>query len=516
MLLAAPLQTSGRVVLVGVDGGSWNLIDAGIADGDLPTFAALAGSGVTGRLATVEPVISPTVWTSIATGRTPDAHGIRGFYATGLFVKVPTAWERLAARGVRVGTYDYLMTWPPLALPGGFAIPGWLREDASIEPPDAFARAGIDPYTYSNSDLRGSDDVIETIRDELARKADRFVALLDTFDPEVAAVTYYSLDASSHRFWRDSFPGEFDGEMAGRDPDYARVIPEALVGIDGALARIRAALRPEDTLLVASDHGFHAADDVRNVWVTRVHDWLASADLDPTTARFTVNDGFALVAARVHPGPFAERERSLERLRAWLASARMPDGAPLYQVYTVDVAERPPGHARPWGERIRQLAVRAYLWWIGRTSDLPAHAWVFAMPNRELLDTLASDTSVLVGEESWPLSALAHADEFSGTHDPTAIFLAAGHGISARGERVDLSVLDLAPLLFYLSGQPVPDDLDGELPLEVIDPQHLTTHPLQTIAAERIPTPKRAPSAEQSPEERAALTERLRALGYVE
>ena len=64
---------AGRVVLVGIDGASWPVIDGMIAEGALPAYADLARRGVSAELATVEPVVSPVVWTSLATGRMPEA-----------------------------------------------------------------------------------------------------------------------------------------------------------------------------------------------------------------------------------------------------------------------------------------------------------------------------------------------------------------------------------------------------------------------------------------------------------
>ena len=113
----------------------------------LPTLLdALAKRGVTARLETVEPLTSPVVWTSIATGREPDAHGITDFFATRLRIRVPSSFERLAARGLRVGLYDYLVTWPPAPLPKGFVIPGWLRRDGTVFPEDAWSHVEFPPF----------------------------------------------------------------------------------------------------------------------------------------------------------------------------------------------------------------------------------------------------------------------------------------------------------------------------------------------------------------------------------
>jgi predicted AlkP superfamily phosphohydrolase/phosphomutase len=73
-----------RVILLGIDGASWERIDAGIAAGRLPTFARLRDRGVHAPLETLFPTYSPAIWTSMVTGVGPSEHGIRDFYLTQL------------------------------------------------------------------------------------------------------------------------------------------------------------------------------------------------------------------------------------------------------------------------------------------------------------------------------------------------------------------------------------------------------------------------------------------------
>jgi predicted AlkP superfamily phosphohydrolase/phosphomutase len=513
-LLAAP-PAHARVVLVGIDGGSWNLLDAALARGELPHLSEVVRGGVTARLATVEPVNSPTVWTSIATGRSPEAHGIKSFYATRLDVRVPTTFERLAARGLRVGLYDWLVAWPPQALPGGFAIPGWLRRSDAIEPADAFARAGLEPYAYSMDGVRSPEQFAANCRRELAEKPARFVRMAKAYELEIGAVTFYALDAASHRFWDDAFPGEFAAGQAHPDPRFAGVIGETLRGFDRALGEIARSLAPDDTLLVVSDHGFRAESGVRRVWEAHLPDWLARAGLDPARDGFEIAGGFAFAAVRVMPGPFAERERTVERLVQALDSARAADGAPLYTTDVLDVAERPPDAARPLAARLRQLAVRAFLWWYDVELPTLAHAYVFGTPQAEALDSAWPEGTVTLAGARVPVADLVHPHEFSGGHDPTGIFLATGHGIRALPERADVSVLDLAPLLFYLSGQPIPDDLEGRLPEEILSPEQLAARPPRHVAAAELPGLPATEPAKAGADERA-IRERLRSLGYAE
>jgi hypothetical protein len=69
-----------RVLLVGLDGASWDRIERGIAAGRLPTFARLRAEGRSAPLASIVPTYSPPIWTSILTGARPAAHGIEDFY----------------------------------------------------------------------------------------------------------------------------------------------------------------------------------------------------------------------------------------------------------------------------------------------------------------------------------------------------------------------------------------------------------------------------------------------------
>src|SRR5262249_55056739 len=72
------------VLVVGIDGATWDLADKLIARGELPHLASLRTRGSWGRLKSFEPTSSPIIWTTIATGRRADEHGVRGFTHTRL------------------------------------------------------------------------------------------------------------------------------------------------------------------------------------------------------------------------------------------------------------------------------------------------------------------------------------------------------------------------------------------------------------------------------------------------
>jgi hypothetical protein len=512
---AAAARAEARVFVFGVDGAAWPRLDAGIASGELPSFAALAARGVTAEMETVEPVISPTVWTSLATGRSPEAHGVTDFFRNRTHVRVPTVFERLAQRGLRVGLYDWLVTWPPRTLPNGFVIPDWLRRDERVTPPDVFARAGLLPYAYSMVGVRTLADFDANARREAAEKPAHFLALARAFELDVAAVAFYAVDATGHRFWRASFPGEFSTPRTAEEERFPRAIPDAYRGIDAALGTVLAALEPADSLVVVSDHGFRADPSPRRVWSLRLLDAPGRLGLDPAREGFAIDGEFLAVLLRVLPGPAEKREPAVARLAASLDSIRTPAGEPVLAVDVLPVAERPPEARGTLWQRVRAWGLRQFLYYaFGVVLDRPAYAYLLARPLDAALSPLWPDGELVAGGRRLPIGELFRVDDFTGAHDDTAVFLAAGGPLAHSPRRDRVSVLDVAPLLFYLAGAPVPDDLERGVPVRLLDPAALTERPVQSVAAADLPG---LPAEREGSEvDDAVLMERLRALGYVE
>ena len=68
-----------KVLLIGRDAADWKMIHPLLDAGQMPALQRLIERGVMGNLATLDPPLSPMLWTSIATGMTADRHGILNF-----------------------------------------------------------------------------------------------------------------------------------------------------------------------------------------------------------------------------------------------------------------------------------------------------------------------------------------------------------------------------------------------------------------------------------------------------
>ncbi len=151
------LEERPRIMILGLDGASWDRIERGIDAGRLPTFERLVEGGRTAPLGTLTPTFSPAIWTTAATGVPPEVHGIDTFYvfelprfgvdrlrvpkgldlveefltAVGELRRVPVTssmrrrkafWNLADEAGLETATIGLWATWPPESLEHGMVI----------------------------------------------------------------------------------------------------------------------------------------------------------------------------------------------------------------------------------------------------------------------------------------------------------------------------------------------------------------------------------------------------------
>ena len=116
-----------RVLVVGIDGGTLDLIRSWATKGDLPHLARLMSEGCSGLLESTLPPVTSPAWPTFATGVNPGKHGVFDFIRPmgGQFelvnstsVRAPTLWELLSRAGKRVGVMNVPVTYPPAPVNG--------------------------------------------------------------------------------------------------------------------------------------------------------------------------------------------------------------------------------------------------------------------------------------------------------------------------------------------------------------------------------------------------------------
>ena len=138
-----------KVFVVGLDGGSFNLLQPWIEEGELPNIKDLMENGVCGEMKSTMPPMTAPAWNSIITGMNPGKHGVFDFMIrdrkTNRYLPVSscirqcnTIWDYVGRNRGKVVVLNIPTTYPPDPVQG-VLISGWLtpagRKDF-IYPPE--------------------------------------------------------------------------------------------------------------------------------------------------------------------------------------------------------------------------------------------------------------------------------------------------------------------------------------------------------------------------------------------
>ncbi len=288
------------LIIVGVDGGDWMNLRPLMDAGKLPNFAKIAREGATGPLRSEDPMLSPLLWTTMATGRLPEQHGILNFTIvdprTGerapvsrLQRKVDAFWNMLGDYDRKVDIIGWLATDPAEAIDGVMVTDkfGYLAyipentsraDDTSVYPPSR--REELSALVVHADDVRDEEMTrfVHVTPAELARHRTtsdnndpvnhllhlyastltyRNIArhLLEEDRPDVLAVYFEWVDAVSHLFMLHGTPRMPEVPEAEYDR-YKDAVEQAYVLQDELLGEIMARMDDRSVLMIISDHGF--------------------------------------------------------------------------------------------------------------------------------------------------------------------------------------------------------------------------------------------------------------------
>ena len=295
-----------KVIFVGWDGADWQLLDRLMKEGRLPNLSAIVANGRTWDLRTFQPMASPLIWTTIATGRTPVDHGVADFQEidpktrtripiSGRSRKVPAIWNVASAKGLKVGVVGWWATWPAEKV-NGFLVsdraapvlfdPQVLVKSQALTWPEGLAdgvrivlkREWDPPYEELGKALRisraefdaavaaGRDlsDPITGYRKVLAATrvhGNIALGLYEKERPDLMMVYFQGTDEIGHvagRFVSPRLPQVKDEEFR----KFKDAVDAIYVETDRILGLLRAkAGRDGATLVLASDHGFKWGPD---------------------------------------------------------------------------------------------------------------------------------------------------------------------------------------------------------------------------------------------------------------
>ena len=211
-----------RTLIIGLDGGSLDLVKQWVEQGDLPNLSKLLEGGTHGHLNSTVPPMTPPAWNSFMTGKNPGKHGIFDFterVANKLELRIvnsshrksETIWKRLSRSGKRVGVIGVPGTFPPEAVNGimisGFDAPG--ADERAMYPPGLCKelKEKIGGYILTADFLQDAsqgrvDEAVEKLLNVIERKAAAAKYLLSREPWDCFMIVFGETDAVVHHFWK--------------------------------------------------------------------------------------------------------------------------------------------------------------------------------------------------------------------------------------------------------------------------------------------------------------------------
>jgi len=266
-----------RVLIIGLDGATFDVLGPMMDDGIMPALKSLIESGAAGILESTKPPITPAAWTTFMTGKGPGRHGIIDFLRydparnqltlnNNQRISQKTIWQILTEKGYKVGSIHVPMTFPPEPV-NGFMISGFDTppgEDFTYPKSlQAELLAKYPDYTHEKKWERqalGGNALFARNLEYIKQSFDRGLELArfcgEKYGWDVMMVLLKLVDNLQHKTWR-----YLDPRFRHLDPVRRRLTLDCFAHLDEVVGKLKALADTRGaTVLIMSDHGHGSLD----------------------------------------------------------------------------------------------------------------------------------------------------------------------------------------------------------------------------------------------------------------
>lgn len=553
-----------RVLVIGIDGVTFDTLDPWMDQGVMPWLASLRDRGVTAPLRSTFPPITAPAWVSFMTGKNPGKTGIFEFlYTKGDgFEQAPvnatvrngiTIWEILSREGKKVLVLGIPVTYPPDRVNGhlisGFLTPRGARD--FTHPPGLLEEleSEFGPYPVYHKEVyqKGKvDRVLDEAFHILRYRKKMCLKLLKEKEWDFAITYFEGTDRIQHELWHvfdETHPSSNRKEVKAHKERVLDFYRE----IDDTARAFAESVRGEETVeLVMSDHGFGPIHHYMNfnIWLmengflalkrdvpTRLKRILFELGITPALG-YRIAMRLGLAGLRLSKGVggrsslFALINRVFlsldnidwERTRAYSKGnygqiyvnlkGREKTGSVEPSDYDRTVAELMEGlRAIPDPEGNGPLLKRVF-----HAKEYYDGPYVKRMPD-VLFIPMDMKYKAMGIVDFTTRRFIEPVFGNSGDHRMNGVFFAAGGPVRRAGGRLsEASICDVAPTILHLLGLPVPEDMDGKVIENALSEEWLKENPV------RYREPYEMSAKEEldlDDSERQEIIDRLKGMGYV-
>jgi predicted AlkP superfamily phosphohydrolase/phosphomutase len=543
-----------KLVIIGLDGAPFSLIQRWAEEGILPNLKKLIGGGAFGPLMSSYLPETPIAWNSIVTGKNAGKHGVydwgeraEGSYDIGVSLsyscKEPPLWEIIGEEGKKVGIFNVPLTYPPKPL-NGFLVSGFDTPSTKVcfTYPDSLSgeiRSRIKDYVLSNREAytRGTErKYVDGLLYTLQKKEAAALYLIDRYEVDFSLYVFMEIDHLHHKLWRLIEEGSEEGR---------RLFQEVYRRMDETVGKIVNRFDEETTFLVVSDHGGGSLEGIMfiNKWLMEqgwlklkeepslyLKSLLSRTDLVPKVYRLLCKFGLGklgkLLPVSVQYN-LATSFISYENID-WEQTKAYAFGE-YGQIFVNLKGREPQGIVEPGGEYeqlLKEISKRLLKLVHPRTGEkvikeVLRKEELYHGPMLEKAPDLSFaimdfryDSSVKFGLGIKGIFGMPEFED-SGTHRREGILIAYGKGIKSNFNIEGATLVNIAPLALYLLNLPIPGDMDGKVLATMFKEDWIKSHPIRHKEKESKNLSLETKGG-LSPEEMEMVKKKLRGLGYLD
>ena len=260
-----------KVMVIGLDGATFDLIEPWAAAGHLPNLAQMMQEGAWARLQSTKPAHSGPAWATFATGLLPGHHGVYHFAGasrdesyfrplSGDSIQGRRFWDVAGDQGRTAGIINVPLTYPPTNVKG-YMIAGLFAPNGggAFYSPELYqeVKANCGEYIVNAPVLQNRQAFLDGLLEGMAGGLRVGEYLLEKHPTDLFVIVFRMIDSVMHRYWAD-----MDSEHPLHTQLGNSAIPDGILTgyklLDEAIGRLRAKVDPDTTVYVMSDHGFRA------------------------------------------------------------------------------------------------------------------------------------------------------------------------------------------------------------------------------------------------------------------
>ena len=582
-----------KVLVLGLDGATWNILDPLINEGAMPSLARLRSEGGSGALRSIFPPLSPVAWTGVMTGKNSGKHAVFEFLEYGhdplksrvnssRSIKAELLWEIAGRHGKKTVAGGVPMSYPPRPAENfpGFFLGDFLSPekaaDFSSDPAIlAELEQKVGPYRPWSTVIHDGGNEAAVI-DDLTAMLDQHLRaiefLMERCPWDLLIFDLMATDRLCHELWH---VWDRSHRLArGREVELEALRPrlvEFWKVLDRGVGIIESKLPPDAALLLMSDHGFGPIEWYVNfnVWLleqgfialddtayVRQKHWFYRRGVTPAWMYNVMTrlglGGHRLSRFRGKQAGIIERlseSTFLSRRHIDWSRTRAYAQGNFGQIFINLKGRQARGCVELADLRSVRRDIKAGLMELCHPETggpLVEHVYeaeeLYHGPHAHL----APDLTVVLND--WRFRTIGLYDFTTnqvispafgptGDHRMEGVLIATGPGFLPGSSPEQATLLDIAPTVLHLLGVPVPDDMDGRVLTELLDPAVAPSYSVPAAVPSPGPLyrsslavlasdapggghPSALPSSlpispAYSDEEDAAIQQRLADLGYL-